>query len=199
MVYGIAALTALFYLMALPVRGGIAWRSGHPFRLGVTIGPFRFSSHGNMNRDANTEFTASIVHDRTGKVREFRLTSAMTAHTAFTDGLPALFHAFKYLLHHTRPWRLHARIHFSLSSADKTALLYGLTSNVFSFLRALRRDLPLTASVTADFHSGHTQADLCGILSCRLGHIIIAALIGGQEYLCRRIHTWIINSPSKAS
>ena len=81
---------------------------------------------------------------------------------------------------------------------EKKLLLYGITDSALSVLRAVSPSLPLNARVSADFRTGRTQADLCGILSCRFGHIMAAALIWGRDYLARRLHTWI-SSRSKAS
>ena len=95
--------------------------------------------------------------------------------------------------------KLRAICRLSLPNAAHTAFLYGVFLSCLSVLRALRPGLPLNASVAADFRSMHTQLDFCGILSCRLGHIMAAGLIWCRDYLTRRLHTWITNSRSKAS
>ncbi len=198
-VYLAAGLAAFFYLTMLPVRGGLAWKSGQPVRVGITIGPFRFSAHGSMKYAVGTGLAASFTHDRSGRIHEISLLQSMADSAAIKSSLTALSGAFSYLFRHVTPWKLRAFCHISLSNAAHTALLYGILQNSLSVLRALRPSLPLNASVTADFRSMNTQLDFCGILSCRLGHIMAAGLIWCRDYLSRRIHTWITNSRSKAS
>lgn len=197
-VYLAASAAALFYLMALPVRAGVAWKSGKPVRMGITIGPLRFSAHGNMKYAVGTGLIASLAHDRSGKVHELSLTDRLADTAALAGSVSALSGAMKYLLRRVSPWRLRANVHLSLSDASHTAFLYGILLSGLSALRAVRPDLPLDSSVSADFRSMQTQLDLCGILSCRFGHIMAAAFIWCRDYLSRRIHTWITSNRSKA-
>lgn len=197
-VYLFAGLTFLFYMMALPVRAGAAWRTGQPLRIGVTIGPFRFSAQGGMKYVVGSGLIASLTQDKSGKTRELSLLRNMADTAALSTSIASVSRALKYLYRHVRPHRLKAYVHFSLTDAAATAFLYGTVDSALSAVRAIKPGLPLNARVSADFRSGHTQADLCGILSCRFGHIMAAALIWGRDYLARRLHTWI-NSRSKAS
>lgn len=198
-VYLAAGAVALFYLIMLPVRAGLAWKSGQPVRVGVTIGPIRFSTHGEIKYAAGAGLIASLTHDRSGKVRQFGLLQKMADSAALASSLSALSGALQYLFRHVSPWKLRARCHLSCPNAAHTALLYGALRSGFSVLRAARPDLPLSASISADFRSMRTQLDFCGILSCRLGHIMAAALIWSRDFLTRRIQAWITNSRSKAS
>lgn len=198
-VYLAAALAAFFYLTMLPVRAGLAWKSGQPVRVGITVGPFKFSAHGSVKYAVGAGPAVSLTHDRSGKAHEISLFQSMADGAAIRSGLTALSGALSYLFRHITPWKLRAFCHISLSNAAHTALLYGILQNSLSVLHALRPELPMNASVTADFRSMRTQLDVCGILSCRLGHIMAAGLIWCRDYLSRRIHTWITNSRSKAS
>ncbi len=197
-VYLSAGLLALFYLIMLPVRAGAAWRTGSEMRVGITIGGLRFSAHCGIKYSVGAGLAASLTHDRSGKIRSFNLIQSAAERAAHRDQIEALSGALKYLLRHVQPWRLRADIHLSLPDASHTAFLCGALRTLLNSLSSVRPSLPLSGSVSADFHSGHTQIALCGILSCRFGHIMAAALIWCRDYLSRRIRTWI-SSQSKAS
>lgn len=197
-VYVVAGLTFLFYLMALPVRAGAAWRTGQQLRIGMTVGPFRFSAQGGMKYVVGSGLIASLTQDGSGKTRELSLLRNMADTAALSTSIASVSRALKYLYRHVRLHRMKAYVHFSFSDAAATAFLYGITDSALSVLRAVSPSLPLNARVSADFRTGRTQANLCGILSCRFGHIMAAALIWGRDYLARRLHTWI-SSRSKAS
>ena len=199
LIYLSAGALALFYFMMLPVRAGLAWRSGQPVRVGITIGPLRFSAHGDVKYAVGTGLVASLTHDRSGRVREVSLLNRLADSAAIKNGLTSLSSALNYLFRHVAPWKLRARCHLSLPNAAHTAFLYGLLCSGLSALRSARPALPLDASVSADFRSMKTQLDFCGILSCRLGHIMAAALIWSQNYLSRRIRIWTTSSRLKAS
>ena len=199
MVYLSAGAVAFFYLIMLPVRAGLAWRTGQPARVGITVGPFRFAAHGDIKYAAGAGLVASLTHDRSGKTRQLSLFDRMADTAALKSGLSALSGPARYLLRHVSLWKLRARCHFSLPNAAHTALIWGTLRTLLAAFHAARPSLPLTASVSADFRSMHTQLDFCGILSCRLGHIMAAALIWSRDYLTRRIQQWITNSRSKAS
>ena len=199
LVYLVTGTVALFYLMMLPVRAGLAWKTGQPVRVGMTIGPFRFSAHGSIKYAAGTGLLASLTHDKSGRTHELSLLRQMADTAALKTSLEAVSGALKYLFRHVSPWKLRAICHLSLPNAAHTAFLYGVLLSCLSVLRALRPGLPLNTSVAADFRSMHTQLDFCGILSCRLGHIMAAGLIWCRDYLSRRIHSWTTDSRSKAS
>ena len=198
LVYLSAGAVAFFYLMMLPVRAGLAWRTGSPVRVGVTVGPFRFTAHGDVKYAVGTGLVASLTHDRSGRVHELGLLRQMADAAALKSSLSALSGAANYLFRHVSPWRLRAHGRLSLPNAAHTAFLWGTLQSALSVLRSVRPSLPLDASVAADFRSMHTQLDFCGILSCRLGHIMAAGLIALRDYLSGRIHTWTANSRSKA-
>ncbi len=187
LVYWISATVFFLYLMATPVRAGIAWKSGGKLRIGFTVGPFRFSAHGDVKYTVGTGLAASLTHDRSGNVRELSLMNRMADAASLKTQLHTTSRALKYLFRHVRPWRLRALIHLSLPDAAMTAFLYGFLNSGLKAFRAIRPGLPLQTSVTTDFRSMKTQFDLCGILSCRLGHIMAAALIWLRDYLFRRI------------
>lgn len=198
-VYLAAAIAAFLYLAALPVRAGAAWKNGQPLRVGVTVGPFRFSAHGSMKYTVGTGLIASLTHDKSGKSHELSLMTRMADAAAFTSDLAALSRAMKYLFRHVNPHLLKVRVRLSLPDAAYTAFLSGALHTFLSAVRAVRPSLPLTASVSADFRSMQSQFDLCGILSCRFGHIMAAAAIWCRDYLSRRFNQWRTSSRSKAS
>ncbi len=197
-VYLAAGLVALFYIIMLPVRAGAAWRTGSELRVGITIGGLRFSAHGGIKYAVGAGLAASLTHDRSGKVHSFNLIQSAAERAARRNELEALSQALKYLFRHVQPWRLRADVHLSLPDASHTAFVCGALRTVLNTLHTVRPSLPLNSSISADFHSGRTQIALCGILSCRFGHIMAAALIFCRNYLTRRIHTWT-GSQSKAS
>ena len=199
MVYLAAGAVAFFYLIMLPVRAGLAWKTGQSARVGIPVGPVRFTAHGDVKYAVGTGLVASLTHDRSGKVRQLGLFDRMADGAALKSRLSSFSGAAKYLIRHVSPWRIRLRCHISLPDAARTALFWGLLRSALSSLHSALPSLPLTASVSADFRSMRTQLDFCGILSCRLGHIMAAALIWSRDYLTRRIQTWITDSRSKAS
>lgn len=199
LVYLSAGAVAFFYLIMLPVRAGLAWKTGRPVRIGITVGPFRFTAHGDVKYAVGTGLIASLTHDRSGRVHELSLLQPMADAAALRTSLSAFSGAAEYLFRHVSPWRFRMHACLSLPNAAHTAFLWGLLQSALSVLHSACPSLPLDTSVSADFRSMHTQLDFCGILSCRLGHIMAAALIWSRDYLTRRIQTWITNCRSKAS
>ena len=199
LIYLAAGAVSLIYLMAVPVRAGLAWKTGGQLRLGVTVGPLRFTAHGGVKYAVGAGLIASLTHDSSGRSHELNLMNRLADAASLKNDLHTLARPLKYLFRHVRPWRLRARMHLSLPDAALNASLYGVLNTAFSLLRAARPSLPLDAAVSADFRSHRTQLDLCGILSCRLGHIMAAALLWARDYLVGRIHTWTANSRLKAS
>ena len=197
-VYIAAGLTMLFYLTMLPVRAGIAWKNGEPLRAGITVGGFKFSAHGGIKYAAEGGLIASLTHDRSGRVHFFRLIESAAGRAARKKRLESMSGALKYLFRHVQPHQLRLSAHLSLSDASRTAVLYGILRTTANMLHAARAELPFKSSISADFHSGHTQIAFLGILSCRFGHIMAAALIFCRDDLVRRIQTWT-SSQSKAS
>lgn len=198
-VYLAAGAAAFFYLMMLPVRAGAAWKSGGPLRLGITIGPMRFTARAEIRHEANSGPIARMTGDRSGRVHTLPLLQQPPDRDALRSGLQSCSAAAKYLLRRIRPWKIRAHCRLALPNAAHTALLYGLFTSILFALRSARPSLPLEASVSADFRSLNTQLDFYGILSCRLGHIMAAALILSRDQLARRIHTWTTSSRLKAS
>lgn len=198
LVYWAAGLTAFFYMMAFPVRVGAAWRSGEKLKVGLVLGPLRFSAHGGVQFMPDGRRIASFTRERSGKTRELNLSDRSLSPSALSAGLFSAFRAARYLLAHITPRRMKIFVRFSFPDAAKTALIYGAFDGALSALRAIRPTLPLNACIRADFRSDRTRADLCGIFSCRLGHIMAATLLWGCDYLARRLHSWI-DSRLKAS
>lgn len=188
----------LFYLMMLPVRAGAAWRTGSELRMGITVGWLKFSARGGIKYSVGAGLAASLTHDRSGRVHTFELMQSSIDSAALKSQFSLAAPALRYLLGHVQVHRLRASVHLSLPNAAHTALLYGFLRTALNTLHAVRPSLPLSQSVSADFRSGHTQIELYGILSCRFGHIMAAALIFCRNYLSRRIHSWT-SSQSKAS
>ena len=198
-VYWAALIAALFYLAALPVRIGAAWRTGDTLRVGLTIGLFRLAGRIRIQYENGQGLTVSFWREGHERVRRFTLTDAAPRRSLIRDSFKNSENARKYLLSHLHSRRLMAHIHLSMPNAAHNALLWGLCDNLLRTLRQVRPSLPLDASVSADFHASGSQIALLGILSCRLGHIMTAGLILLRDSLCRRLHTWTTDSPSKAS
>ena len=198
-VYWSAFITALFYLSALPVRVGAAWRTGEELRVGITIGALRFS--GRVRLSYERERGLSILFRREGqeRIRSFTVSTDAQRRSAFRSHWENSRQARSYLLSRLHSRRLMIHIHFSMQDAARNALLYGLFDVLLRTLRQVRPSLASEASVSADFHASGSQTAFLGILSCRLGHIMAAGLIWLRDSLSRRLHTWTTDSPSKAS
>jgi len=198
-VYLAALAAALFYLSALPVRAGALWKNGFPLRVGVMIGPFRFSAQADLKYTEENGPIASLPQDRSRKNRQLSLLRRAAGQTSSKNRMPHSSRAVKYLFSRLQAEQIRIYLHFALSDAARSAFLYGASNALLSALRAVYPSLPLNASVSVDFGSGKTQLVFSGILSCRLGHIILAGLIWLRDFLAWRIQAWTTSSPSKAS
>ena len=94
--------------------------------------------------------------------------------------LPAIGHAGNYLLRRTHLDALKAEGSISIGDAANTALLCGA-------LQAAGGMLPhASVYLQPGFSAGHSDALLTCIISLRIGHFILAALIGAWHYFARR-------------
>ena len=198
-VYWTAGLVALFYLMALPVRAGAAWRTHEDLRLGIMIGIFRISVRIRLNYVPAKGFILTLIRREHARIHEFNLSDMWAKRDHKPKHLIPISRGMGYLRTHIHPHHLNIYLHFSQSDAAQNAFLYGICDTILSTWHAICPALPLNASVGADFRAEGTQIDFSGILQCRLGHIITAGLIVLRDFLIRRFHTWTTSNPSKAS
>ncbi len=109
---------------------------------------------------------------------------------------PAL-HAGRYLFKHTHLERISLQGVVSTADAASTALLAGLGSMLHNAC------LPLGGAVQLrlqpDFSAQGSDLELTGMISVRLGHIILAALIFALEYGKERYLKWKADIRLKAS
>jgi len=101
--------------------------------------------------------------------------------------LPAAWAAGRYLLRHARLEKLHARGRVSTGDAARTALICGCANALEAALSPFAAAEAVQLRLEPDFSAGHSDVQLCGMISVRLGHIICAALIGAYQYASRRI------------
>ena len=83
-----------------------------------------------------------------------------------------------------------------LSDAAATALICGAANSLDAALFAVTRRARI--SLRPDFAAASAHAELSGMISLRVGHIMLAALLGAWEYGLGRLKTWK-SIPLKAS
>lgn len=106
---------------------------------------------------------------------------------ARTDALPAALKAARYLMRHLRLEALRAWGSLSAGDAAQTALICGCAGALEGALSPCVPPGTVRLALQPDFSGGGNDLTLCGMVSLRAGHIILAALIGAWNYLLRRI------------
>lgn len=92
--------------------------------------------------------------------------------------LPAAWHAARYLRKRLHLEKLEAWGRLCLSNAARTAMVYGCLRSLDGALAACTNSNRIHLHPEPDFSAGSGDFMLCGMVSTRIGHIIIAALIG---------------------
>lgn len=172
----LAAIAALlFYFCAIPVKFALVVRiSNHPgFGAGAAAFEGRFAL-----RRAGKRARGEKKH-LPWKREEKKL--------ARLDALPAALKAGRYLLRHLRLEALRARGRLSAGDAAQTALLCGCASALEGALAPCAPPGAVRLALQPDFSGAGNDLTLCGMVSLRAGHIILAALIGAWNNCIRRI------------
>lgn len=105
----------------------------------------------------------------------------------------AAWRALRCLLRHLKLERLSAYGHICAPDAAQTALICGSFRMLEGVLRPFASPDTVRLRLEPDFSAGRSDFTICGMVSTRLGHIILAALIGAWNYISRR------NAHGKAS
>lgn len=168
----VTAAVALFYLGAVPVQIALRYRSG--IGLGVGIAPFE---------------------------GRFALRRALKHHLSRPKKMPenidlsAVLRAARYLLRHMTLEGVLFTGEFGCDDAAVTALVCGGANSLGCALRT--RSKKVLINLRPDFNTPELRADVSGMISIRIGHIMLAALMGLIEYSSGRLSQWT-STPSKA-
>ena len=175
LVYIAAAMVFLYYFFAIPVKLAIMLHiSARPgFGAGASVfeGRYAFNS---------------------ARLRCLGLKKHLPWKKAETDlqrgpALTAFLKSGKYLLKHIRLEQLRAEGRVSSPDAARTALICGCARALEGALLPVVSPGRVQLRLEPDFSSGMSDVLLCGMVSARAGHIILAALIGAWNFTIRSI------------
>ena len=172
----LAAVAALlFYLCAIPVKFALVLRiKGRPgFGAGAAIFEGRFALRRAGKRARGERKHLPWQKDEKKLVR--------------ANALPAALKAGRYLLRKVRLESLCARGRLSAGDAARTALLCGCAQALEGALSPCAPPGAVRLDLQPDFTGAGNDLTLCGMVSLRTGHIILAALIGAWNQCLRRI------------
>lgn len=186
-VYLAAAAALLFYLCCIPVKLAVEMRirQGAGFGAGGSIFEGRYAL-----RSAHQRMLGEKKH-LPWKRAEVDINKK--------DALPALLHAARYALRHLHLERLHLSGTIGARDAAVTALLCGLARSVQAALEPIASPGAVHLNPTPDFSCDGSDLVFSGMISMTAGHIMLAALIGAQHYVRRRLAPWKENIRLKIS
>ena len=115
------------------------------------------------------------------------------------DALPAHLHAARYALGHMRLERLHLSGTIGTRDAAATALMCGLARSMQAALEPVAPPDAIQLTPLPDFSCDGSNLLFSGMISMKAGHIMLAALIGAQHYVRRRLISWKENIRLKIS
>lgn len=161
----VTAAVALFYLGAIPLQIAVCWRTGSG--LGVGVAPFE-------NRFA---LRRAQKHS---PQKPMKLPKNID--------LSAVLRAGKCLLRHLKLEGVRCTGEFGCDDAAVTALVCGGMNSLGCALRA--RSKKVLISLRPNFNAAQLQADVFGMISVRVGHIMLAALLGLIEISSGRLSQW---------
>ena len=172
----LAALAALlFYFCAVPVKFAFVLRIAEGTRFGAGAAAFE-------NR-----FALRRAYARARGNRKHLPWKKVERRIVRWDTLPAALKAGRYLLRHLRLETLCARGRLSAGDAARTALLCGCAGALEGALAPCAPRGSVRFALQPDFTGAGCDLTLCGMVSLRIGHIILAALIGAGNFSLRRI------------
>lgn len=178
----ITAAVTLFYLGAVPIHIAFTLKLGQDsgFRIGVSAFEPRFA----------------LRHAHRLRPDSFR--SPAFLKNMDTPGLlKSALKTLKYALEHIRIEQIDLHGVFGSDDAALTALVCGGASAIACALHSSTgRNIRLR--LRPDFSGGPVRAELTGMISVRVGHIMLAALLGAYQYGSRRLKEWT-GTPLRAS
>lgn len=174
-VYIPAAMVFLVYFSAVPVKLAVMLHiSGHPgFGTGASIFEGRYALNSARLR------SLGLKKHFPWKKTEMDLQKG--------PALSALLKSGKHLLKHTRLEHLRAEGHVCTSDAARTALICGCAHALEGALLPIAPPNTVQLRLEPDFSTGSSDVILCGMVSVRAGHIMLAALIGAWNFAIRSI------------
>lgn len=178
----VTAAVTLLYLSAIPIHIALRLRIGADsfFGLGVSAFEPRFALRQSLEKRRFGSRSPAFLRKLNGP-----------------DALKSGFQSFKYASRHIRIERILLNGSFGSHDAALTALVCGGASAIGCALRgSFKRRVHI--SLRPDFSADSLRAELVGMISMRVGHIMLAALLGAFQYGSRRLKKWT-SIPSKAS
>ncbi len=178
----ITAAVTLFYLGAVPIH------------IAVRL---------NLGQNSGLRIGFSVFEPRFALRHAARLPSGAFHPPARIQNMdPALLlksavKAIKYALEHIHVDRIDLHGVFGSDDAALTALVCGCASAISCALRS-STGRNVRIRLNPDFSGGPVRAELTGMISVRVGHIMLAALLGAYQYGSRRLKTWT-GTPLRAS
>lgn len=164
----ITAAAALFYFSAIPIHIAFLLRLGADNRLSLGVSLFESRFALRRASENKTGFRPPKAPENLNLADSFR--AAMSA------------------LKHLKPELLRLDGAIGTSDAALTALLCGSIASLGCALSCSFNHIRI--DIRPDFSADHPRADLTGMISVRIGHIMIAALVGAIQYGSRRIKRW---------
>lgn len=178
----VTAAVTLFYLGAIPLHIVFRLRIGSKnfFGLGISAFEPRFALRQSLESRQLGGHTSGIF-------------KKLNTPDAVRSGLRTLRYAAK----HIRMERICLDGRFGSHDAALTALVCGSATALGNALCcATGREIRF--GLQPDFSDGSVRMELVGMISVRVGHIMLAALLGAFQYGSRRFKQWT-DTPLKAS
>lgn len=170
----VTAVVTLFYLGAIPLHIALRLRIGseHFFGIGISAFEPRFALRMSLDKRRHGGHTPAI----------FKKLNML-------DALQSGLRALRYAAEHVLMERIWLDGCFGSSDAALTALVCGSASALGNALHcATGREVRF--GLRPDFGDGPIRAELVGMISIRVGHIMLAALLGAFQYGSRRFKRW---------
>jgi len=178
----VTAAVTLFYLSAIPIHIALRLRVGADCFFGFGVSAFepRFALRQSLERQRFSKRPHPLFKKLNGP-----------------DALKSSLQSFKYASKHIRIERILLNGSFGSHDAALTALVCGSASAIGCALgSSFKRRVHI--SLQPDFNTDSLRAELVGMISMRVGHIMLAALLGAFQYGSRRLKKWT-GIPLKAS
>jgi len=166
----VAAAVTLFYLSAIPIHVAVRLRIGANRFFGIGVSAF--------------EPRFALRHSQS-PLNPGGKTPGFLKNLSWPDALRAA----RYAASHLRIDRIHLEGTFGSDDAALTALVCGGAMSIGNALRcATGREIFFR--LRPDFSGGSLRVELAGMISVRVGHIMLAALLGAYQYGSRRLKEW---------
>lgn len=178
----VTAAVTLFYLSAIPIHIAFRLQIGSHifFGLGVSVFESRFALQHSLKPQ-------SLRGKRPHFLKKMNK----------PDALKSALHSIKFAVSHIQIDRIQLEGTFGSDDAALTALVCGGAMAFGNSLRCIS-GREVRFRLTPDFSGGPIRTELVGMISMRVGHIMLAALLGAYQYGSRRLKEWT-SIPLKAS